>query len=105
MKEYTKTLALAWVIIFSVNALCSAMLIALINANWASMDGQGRFMVVVTILMNFTNTLGAFLYSILKKADPNDFGDLPKTVSSATITQTQTETVSESVQPAEIKTL
>jgi len=85
-----KTMAIVWFVIFSVNSLCSAVLISLIGANWITMDGQGKFMVIMAVIMNWTNTLGAFLFTRLKKVDPDEFADLPQTVSSQTVQQTTT---------------
>ena len=87
-----RTLAIVWFCIFSINSLCSAVLISLIGTQWITMDGQGKFMVVAAVVMNWTNTLGAFLFTMLKKADPVEFSDLPQTVSSQTIQQTNTVT-------------
>lgn len=53
-------MAIFYFCLFSVNALCSAMMIALANVTWATLDGQGKFMIAVALVWNWTNTIMAF---------------------------------------------
>jgi len=54
-------MAVFWFCLFSINSLCSAVLLALTNAVWADMDGQSRFLVVVGVIFNWTNIIMAFI--------------------------------------------
>jgi hypothetical protein len=54
-------IAVFWFFLFSVNALCSALMIALANVTWGALDGQGKFMIVVALAWNWTNTIMAFI--------------------------------------------
>ena len=54
-------MAVFWFCLFSVNSLCSALLLALTNAVWADMDGQSRFLVIVGVIFNWTNIIMAFI--------------------------------------------
>ena len=53
--------AVFWFCLFSINALCSAMTIALTNATWADMDAQSKFLVGVGVIWNWTGTIMAFI--------------------------------------------
>jgi hypothetical protein len=54
-------MAILYFALFSVNAFCSALMIALANVTWSTLDGQGKFMIYVALIWNWTNTVLAFM--------------------------------------------
>lgn len=52
--------AIGWFIMFSINALCSAIMISLLNTTWSNLDGEAKFLIVVGVVWNWTNTIMAF---------------------------------------------
>lgn len=54
-------IAIFWFCLFSVNSICSAILIALSNATWSELDPQGKFLIVIGIVFNWTGTIMAFV--------------------------------------------
>ena len=54
-------MAILYFSLFSVNAFCSARMIALANVTWSTLDTQGKFMIWVALIWNWTNTVLAFM--------------------------------------------
>lgn len=63
-----------WFCLFSINSLCSAIIIAIEGKDWSAMSHGQRFIIVVLILMNWTNLLMAFLSKAAQriKQNPDD---------------------------------
>lgn len=60
-------MAILWFFLFSINSLCSALMIALANVTWVTLDFQGKFMIVVALIWNWTTTIMAFLSAQAKR--------------------------------------
>ncbi len=45
---------------FSVNALCAAIIGALAGTEWGNADKQTRFLIVIAVVLSWTNTMMAF---------------------------------------------
>lgn len=60
-------MAIALFILFSLSALCSALMIALANTTWSTLDGQGKLMIVVAVIWNWTTTITAFILNQAKR--------------------------------------
>ena len=54
-------IALLWFALFSLNSLGTAITAALVGADWATLDAQGRLMIYVAVTVNWTGTVMAFL--------------------------------------------
>jgi len=54
-------MAIVYFVLFSINALCSALMIALANVTWSGLDSQGKFMIGVALIWNWTTTILAFM--------------------------------------------
>lgn len=50
-----------WFILFSLNALGTSVLASLTGTDWATLDPQSKFMIVVAVLVNWTGTIMAFV--------------------------------------------
>lgn len=88
--------AIFWFTLFSVNALCSAITISLLNATWRELDHQGKFLIVVGVIWNWTTTTMAFVSkesSRIKKTGeilPDE--NYSQTTASQTLTVSETKT-------------
>jgi len=65
MKEALRSFAIhrltvGWVLLFSFNSLCASIMTALAGTDWATSDGQTKFLIVIAIIAGWTNTLMAF---------------------------------------------
>lgn len=58
---------IAWITLFSINTLCSAILAALAGKYWSQVDVQDKFVIVVAVIMNWTGVLQVFLLQASKK--------------------------------------
>lgn len=63
---WASRMVIAWFALFSVNALCSAILAGLTGKYWSQVDPQDRFLIIIAITMNWTGTIQAFLFSAVK---------------------------------------
>jgi hypothetical protein len=54
-------MAIFWFVLFSLNSLGTSILASLTGANWAELDGQSKFMIVMAVLVNWTGTIMAFI--------------------------------------------
>lgn len=59
-------LAILWFALFSINALCTAILGALSGAEWTELHLQARFLIVVSILASWTNTIAALFKNLVQ---------------------------------------
>ena len=53
-------MAVAWFVMFSLNALCTSVIASLTGAKWDALDWQQKFMICVSIVGNWTGTIMAF---------------------------------------------
>lgn len=53
--------AIGYFVLFFINALCSAIMISLLNTTWSAIDGEAKFLIVVGVVWNLTNTMLAFV--------------------------------------------
>ncbi len=60
-KQELKTLAIVWAIFFSLNSLCTATIAALAGTKWVEVSAQTKFLIVLAIVGNYTNTMGSFI--------------------------------------------
>lgn len=60
-------IAAAWFILFTISALCTAIIGALTGKNWAELTGQDKFIIVVCIIGNWTGVIMAFISNASKK--------------------------------------
>lgn len=60
-------IAAAWFILFTISALCTAIIGALTGKNWAELSGQDKFIIVVCIIGNWTGVIMAFISNAAKK--------------------------------------
>jgi hypothetical protein len=63
----TNRIAIAFLFLFSINALCSSISGALTGMEWGGATGQQRFLVVVSIVGTWTTVLLAFFRDALAK--------------------------------------
>ena len=54
-------MAIAYFALFSVGALCTAIMASLVNSDWSAMNGQSKFLLFVAILGSWVNTILAFV--------------------------------------------
>lgn len=68
-------MAVFWFILFSVNSLCSAIVLSMEGKDWSVLTKWQKFIIVVMVLMNWTNLLMAYISKASQriKQDP----DLP----------------------------
>jgi len=76
-------IAAAWFFLFSINALCTAVIAALVGKDWTNLPSQDKFIIVVSVLGNWTGTIMAFLSRTSQKLAPphpptSDTAFLPK---------------------------
>lgn len=60
-KGELRLLAAMWFILFSVGALGTSILAALTGTDFATLPLQGKFLIIVAIAVNYSNTMGAFI--------------------------------------------
>ena len=72
-------LALWRLFLFSFNALCTSIMTALAGTVWGGSDGQTKFLIVISIAANWTNTLMAFFDKSLTRASEGKDPLLPDT--------------------------
>ncbi len=74
-------LAIARFCCFVIFTLCTAIMTALAGTNWANVDSQTRFLIVVSIVGSVTSTIMAFFDQSIKRAtdgkDPLTGASLP----------------------------
>lgn len=95
LNTVTKTAVLYWMaglwaFLFSFNSLGSAIMVALAGTDWSASDKQTRFLIVVAIFVNWTNTMTAYLHKGMNVLA--DSTDLVSGIKKIETTQTQTET-------------
>ena len=87
-------MAILWFGFFTVVSLSASILASLQNTNYTGLDGQGKFMMVLAILISWGNTMMAFFSKAAKKVDQQINGD------TQFITRVHAETDSVKVQTA-----
>lgn len=65
MKETLKTvmihrITIGWLLLFTGNSLFTSIMAALAGTDWGTSDRQTRFLIVISILANWTGVLMAF---------------------------------------------
>lgn len=90
-------IAIVMFLLFTVNALALAIISGLIGSDWNSMDGQGKFMLFLAVLANWTNTMFAFFNKTVGKVKK---GELPFDDDGSGNTQTFTKTAQVTTQTA-----
>lgn len=82
-----------YVLLFTTSALASCLLASLIGATWATLDMQGKWMIVLAVFVNWSTTMMAFFN---KAAQRVRSGELPistddtQLISRATVSKTST---------------
>lgn len=82
-------MAILFFILFSLNATFAALIIALTNVTWVTLDGQGKFMVFVAVGLNITNTVMAFMSQQAKRIKQT--GELFPITDDSTVSQQTTQ--------------
>lgn len=54
-------IAIFWLCLFSFNALGTSLLAALTGANWSQMDMQTKVMIGISVFVNWSGTMMAFI--------------------------------------------
>lgn len=71
-------MAIVYFCLFSINALGTSIMSALIGAKWETLDSQQKFMIGVGVLTNWTGLIMAFFSKSAQKIDkgvtPSDTG-------------------------------
>lgn len=62
-------LAIAYGLLFSANALFSAIVASFLNTNWSDLNRTSKFLVIVVIAQNWTGVLLAFLNKTLSRIE------------------------------------
>lgn len=65
-------MAAVWALFFSVNSLGSAVMVALAGTTWSTSDGQTKFLIVVAIGVNWSNTILAYLHKGMSAISEGD---------------------------------
>lgn len=90
--------AIGYCALFSFNAICSAVVIALTNVSWETLDNQAKFLVFVAIGLNWSNVMLAFISKQAQRIKqtgevfPLGSGDTTFLQKSDTTVSTHTET-------------
>lgn len=61
--------AIIWFCLFSINALCTAIVVALVGCTWIALDFQSKFIIIIAIVGNWTGTIMAFVSKSAKKIE------------------------------------
>ena len=61
LSKVTMTMAIAFGVLFSINALCTCVMAAFMNTSWDEMTPFKHFIICVAILGNWTTLLMAYL--------------------------------------------
>lgn len=90
-KSLVATLTIVWFILFSINCLCSSIIGAVTGKYWSQIDPQDRFVIVVSITMNWTGMIMAFLYQAVQrvKHGGNPLIDVDESTTVTTTTETK----------------
>ncbi len=84
-------ITIVWFILFSINSLCSSIIVGVTGKYWSQIDVQDKFVICVAITMNWTGLVMAFLYQAAKKVRDGE-NPLIGSTEAATV-RTTTETV------------
>lgn len=96
-------------ILFSINALATAIVLSFMNVSWSQLDPTSKFILIVGILQNWTGTMLAFFNKSLSRVEqgkfPIDTGDtnptaFVKTTTETTVQQQKTNETPEKVPSA-----
>lgn len=79
-------LAIAYFLLFTINALSTSVIAALSGNSWSNIDGTSRFIIICAIIGNWTGTIMAFINKSFAGAkdtglplEPADQGEPPTT--------------------------
>lgn len=70
-------MAVFWFCLFSVNTLCSAIIVALEGKDWTTLKRSEQFIIVIAILMNWSGTIAAYISKASQKIKS---GDIPESL-------------------------
>lgn len=62
-------MVIVYILLFSVNSLCSATVASFLNVNWSALSTTAKFLVVIVILQNWTGVLLAFFNKSIQRAE------------------------------------
>ena len=66
-------------VLFSINALASAIMLSFLNVDWSQLSPTSKFLIWVAVLQNWTGTLLAFFNKSISRVEqgrfPIDTGD------------------------------
>lgn len=79
-------LTVVYFLLFSINSLALAIVASLMNAEWSELSHSSKFLVVVVIIGNWTNTMLSFINKTLHRAEQGK--PLIETGDTTTITKT-----------------
>lgn len=100
MKNLTKIaivykMAILMGVLFSINALSTAIVASFMNTEWSSLSPTGKFIIIWVVLQNWTGTLIAFFNKTLSRVEqgkfPIDTGDTNPTAFVKTTTETSVQ--------------
>ncbi len=77
-------MAVCWFVLFTINALCTAILASLVNSDWDNMNHQSKFLMVVAVLGSWANTMLAFFSKAAKKVEQQITPDDPSSPRAST---------------------
>jgi hypothetical protein len=67
-------IAIGWAMLFSLNALGTAILGAIVNVDWAKLNTQAKSIIFITTFVNWSGTMMAFFSQAAKRLEE---GQLP----------------------------
>lgn len=60
-------------ILFSINALATAIVASFMNAEWSQMSPTSKFLLIIVVLQNWTGTMIAFFNKTLSRIEKGSF--------------------------------
>lgn len=94
-------MAICWFVLFSTVSLAAATMGALTNANWSTMDGQGKFQMLLAIFVSWGTTMMAFFSKAAKKVENEILPEGGSSIQTVQTTQTDTQSVKVTTKPLE----
>jgi hypothetical protein len=88
-------IAICYFILFSINTLCSAIIISLTGKDWSTLKTQDHFLIIIAIIMNWTGTIIAFISQAARRIkQTNNNSDTQYWMNSSTTTNTTSSSLS-----------
>lgn len=84
-------IVILWALLFSFSALGSAILSAIVNVDWSKLNAQAKFIIFITVFVNWATVMMAFFSQAARKLEE---GKLP--INGTTIPSGSTETITKS---------